>query len=188
VTTKVDVQVRNLQLTDRIRTHVDERAGRLDHYLPALDRVDVELTHHASARNAVDRNVAQITARGKGLTLRAEERASEVLAAFDAAVDILRKQIERYKGRHYHGRGEDQSATEEIEPAPALDDTDRLAPLIARRKQFRVSPMNELEALEQMSLLGHESFFVFFNAETNRINVLYRRRDGSYGLIEPEVD
>lgn len=187
MTNRVEVQVRNLRLSDRIRQHVEERAGRLDHYLPAIEHVDVELTHHASARQADDRNVAQITARGKGLMLRAEERASEMLAAFDAGVDILRKQIERYKGRHYRGRGTGQSAAEVVESTPPADDTDRLPPVIARRKTFRILPMDELEAVEQMSLLGHDAFFVFYNANTSRIAVLYRRRDGSYGLLEPEI-
>jgi putative sigma-54 modulation protein len=187
VTAKVEVQVRNLHLSDRIKAHVDERASRLDHYLPAIEQVDVELTHHASARQADDRNVAQITVRGKGLILRAEERSGEMLTAFDSAVDSVRKQIERYKGRHYRGRGTGQSAAEvEEAPVPA-DDTDRLPPIVVRRKRFRVVPMDELEAVEQMTLLGHEAFFVFYNAETSRIAVLYRRRDGSYGLLEPEV-
>jgi putative sigma-54 modulation protein len=166
---------------------VEDRAGRLDHYLPAIELVDVELTHHASARQAEDRNVAQITARGKGLILRAEERASDLQAAFDAGLDILRKQIERYKGRHYRGRGTGESAADVVEiPAPP-DDTDRLPPVIARHKTFRILPMDELEAVEQMSLLGHDAFFVFYNANTSRIAVLYRRRDGSFGLLEPEI-
>jgi putative sigma-54 modulation protein len=187
VTAKVEVQVRNLRLSERIRSHVQTRAGRLDHYLPAIERLDVELTHHASARQAEDRNVAQITATGKGLTLRSEERAGEVLIAFDAAIDILRRQIERYKGRRYRGRGTGQSAAE-VAPAEAVqEDTDRLPPAIVRRKKFRVFPMDELEAIEQMSLLGHETFFVFYNADTSRINVLYRRRDGSFGVLEPEI-
>jgi putative sigma-54 modulation protein len=187
VTTRVEVQFRNLHLPDRARQHVEERAGKLDHYLPAIEEVAVELTHHASARQADDRNVAQVTARGKGLMLRAEERASEILAAFDAAIDILRKQIERYKGRHYRGRGTGQSAAEVVDEAAPEEETDRLPPLIVRRKTFRVLPMDELEAVEQMSLLGHEAFFVFYNASTNRIAVLYHRRDGAYGLLEPEI-
>jgi putative sigma-54 modulation protein len=73
-----------------------------------------------------------------------------------------------------------------LETLPA-DPTDRLPPIIARRKQFRILPMDEYEAIEQMNLLGHEAFFIFYNAETSRICVLYRRRDGSYGLIEPEI-
>ncbi len=187
MTAKVDVQVRNLHLTDRIKSHVEERAGKLDHYLPAIEIADVELELYPSARNADDRSVAQITLRGKGVLLRTEERAAEILTAFDAAIDKLRKQIDRYKGRHYRGRGGGQSAAEADEEVAPSDDTDRLPPIIARRKQFRILPMDELEAIEQMNLLGHEAFFVFYNAETSRINVLYRRRDGSYGLLEPEI-
>jgi len=185
--TKVDVQARNIRLTDRIKKHVEEKAGKLDHYLPAIDEVYVELTHHKSARNANDRNVAQITVRGKGLTLRTEERADEVVVAFDTAIDKLHRQIDRYKGKHYHGRGDGRSAAEAVEEPVPVDETGQLPPLVARRKQFRVLPMNELEAIEQMNLLGHDNFFIFYNAETSKITVLYRRRDGSYGLIEPEI-
>ncbi len=185
--TKVDVQARNIRLTENIKTHVEQRAGKLDHYLPLIEEADVELTHHQSARSANDRNVAQITVRGKGLILRTEERSDEVLTAFDTALDKLHRQIDRYKGKHYHGRGDGQSTAEVAEEPASADDTDRLPPMITRRKQFRILPVNELEAIEQMNLLGHDNFFVFYNAETSRINVLYRRRDGSYGLIEPEI-
>ncbi len=75
----------------------------------------MELTHHQSARSANDRNVAQITARGKGLILRTEERADEVLTAFDTALDKLHRQIDRYKGKHYHGRGDGQSVSDAVE-------------------------------------------------------------------------
>jgi putative sigma-54 modulation protein len=187
VATKVDVQARNIRLTDRIKTHVEQRAGKLDHYLALIEEANVELTHHQSARSANDRNVAQITARGKGLILRTEERADEVLTAFDTALDKLHRQIDRYKGKHYHGRGDGQSVADAVEEPMPADETDRLPPIIAKRKQFRILPMNEYEAVEQMNLLGHDNFFIFYNGETNRINVLYRRRDGSYGLIEPEI-
>jgi len=187
VATKVGVQVRNIRLTGEMKSHVEERAGRLDHYLPAIEEVDVELTHHQSARSVHDRNVAQVTVRGKGLTLRTEERAEEALAAFDTAIDKLRQQIDRYKGRHYRGRGDGQSAADVAQPAVPPEETGQLPPIIARRKQFRILPMNEIEAVEQMNLLGHDAFFVFYNADTSRINVVYRRRDGTYGLIEPEI-
>jgi putative sigma-54 modulation protein len=185
--TKVDVQARNIRLTDRIKSHVEQRAGKLDHYLAQIEEANVELTHHKSARSANDRNVAQITVRGKGLILRTEERADEVLTAFDTALDKLHRQIDRYKGKHYHGRGDGQSMVDVIEEAAPAEITDELPPMIVKRKQFRILPMNEIEAIEQMNLLGHDNFFIFYNADTSRINVLYRRRDGSYGLIEPEI-
>ncbi|HUI90269.1 MAG TPA: ribosome-associated translation inhibitor RaiA [Anaerolineales bacterium] len=184
---QVGVQTRNIRMTDRIKDHVEKKAGKLDHYLPAIEEAYVELTYHKSARNAEDRNVAQITVRGKGVLLRTEERADEALVAFDSAIDKLQRQIDRYKGKHYHGRGDGHSVGDVDAGAAQVDETGELPPLIARRKQFRILPMNELEAVEQMKLLGHDNFFIFYNAETSKINVLYRRRDGSYGLIEPEV-
>ena len=185
--TKVEVQARNIRLSDRIKEHVEKKAGKLDHYLPAIEEAYIELTHLKSARDANDRNVAQVTVRGKGLLLRTEERADEVLVAFDTAIDNLQRQIERYKGKHYHGRGDGRSASEVTDESVVVDETGELPPLIARRKHFRILPMNELEAVEQMKLLGHDNFFVFYNAESSKVNVLYRRRDGSDGLIEPEI-
>lgn len=183
---KVEVQTRNIKLTERIEEHVNKRAGDLNRHLPAIDEVRVELAHYKAARNANDRNAAQITARGKGIFLRSEERADEALAAFDAAIDKMQRQIERHKGKHYHGRGDGRSAAEAVEPI-FDDETGELSPLIARRKKFTLYPMSADEAIVQMRDLGHDNFFLFYNAETNKINALYRRRNGTYGLIEPEL-
>jgi putative sigma-54 modulation protein len=94
--------------------------------------------------------------------------------------------MERFKGKRQKGRGNGKSAAEVTEPVGEEADEEVL-PIIARRKQFVLHPMDEIEALEQMSLLGHENFFIFYNANTNAISVLYHRRDGTYGLIEPIV-
>lgn len=183
---KVEVQTRNIRLTEKIEEYVNKKAGNLDHYLPAVDEARVELTHHKAARDAKDRNVAQITIFGKGFTLRTEERADEALAAFDLALDNLQRQIERYKGKHYRGRGDGRSAAEVADDV-IDEETGELSPLFARRKKFVLYPMSEDEAVVQMRNLGHDNFFIFYNAETSKINVLYRRRNGSYGLIEPEL-
>ncbi len=183
---KVEVQTRNIRLTEKIQEYVTKKAGNLDHYLPAIEEARVELTHHKAARDANDRNVAQITVYGKGFTLRSEVRKDEALAAFDAALDNMQRQIERHKGKRYHGRGDGRSAAEVA--LEAIDEeTGELAPLFARRKKFILYPMTEEEAVVQMRDLGHDNFFIFYNAETSKINVLYRRRNGSYGLIEPEL-
>ena len=113
---KVEVQTRNIRLTEKIEEYVNKKAGNFDHYLPAIEEARVELAHHKAARNATDRNVAQITVYGKGFTLRTEERADEALAAFDQALDNMQRQIERYKGKHQHGRGDGRSAAEAAEP------------------------------------------------------------------------
>ena len=183
---KVEVQARNIRLTEKIEEYVNKKAGNLDHYLPAIDDVRVELSHYKAARDAKDRNAAQITVYGKGFTLRSEVRADEALAAFDGALDNMQRQIERHKGKHARGRGDGRSAAEVAEEIMD-EETGELSPLFARRKKFILYPMTEDEAVVQMRDLGHNNFFIFYNAETSKINVLYRRRNGSYGLIEPEL-
>ena len=185
---KVEIVARNMRLTDNTREYVEKKAAKLERHLPGIDEIRIELSHVKTARSATDRQVAQLTVRGKKFILRTEERSDELHAAFDAALDKIQRQIERYKGKHYHGRGDGRSAAEVVEEDELLvDETGELLPLIARRKKFIVLPMMEDEAVEQMRLLGHDNFFIFFNAEQNAIQVLYRRRNGSYGLIEPIV-
>jgi putative sigma-54 modulation protein len=184
---KVEALARNMRLTDSTREYVEKKAAKLERYLQEIDEIHVELSHVKAARNANDRQVAQITVRGKGFILRTEERSDDLHTAFDAAFDKMQRQVDRYKGKHHHGRGDGRSAAEVVEEDVPVDETGELLPLIAKRKKFIVLPMNEDEAVEQMRLLGHDNFFVFFNAEKNSIQVLYRRRNGSYGLIEPVV-
>jgi len=185
---KVETQARNMRLTDNTREYVEKKAAKLDKHLQEIDEIRVELTHAKTARSANDRQVAQITVHGKGFMLRTEERSDDLHGAFDIALEKMQRQIDRYKGKHHRGRGDGRSAAEviEVDELP-IDDTGELLPLIARRKQFVLLPMNEDEAVEQMRLLEHDNFFVFFNAEKNSIQVMYRRRNGSYGLIEPIV-
>ncbi|HEY2980315.1 MAG TPA: ribosome-associated translation inhibitor RaiA [Anaerolineales bacterium] len=184
---KVEIQARNMDLDDKIETMVKKKGGNLDHYLPMIDDVHVQFTHQSAARSAEDRFVAEITVHGKGLVLRTEDRADDPTRAFDVALDHMQRQIERYKGKHYHNRAQDRRASGAESESASVPETGRLPPLIARRKKFQVMPMNAEEAVGQMQLLGHDNFFIFYNGETNMINVLYRRRDGTYGLIEPEI-
>lgn len=185
---ELDIQARNMEVTDRINDYIMKKASKLDRFLPAIEETRVELTFEKSARSAADRHIAQITVRGKNLLLRSEERAEDIFAAFDTALDKVQRQIDRYKGKRYRGRGDGRSAAE---VAPMLEEDMEVEPeedfLVVRRKKFVLVPMNEDEAIEQMKLLGHDNFFIFFDADANRIKVLYRRRNGTYGLIEPEV-
>lgn len=185
---EVEVYGRNMEVTDRIENYITKKVSKLDRYLNEIDEARVDLAYIKSARSATDRHVAQITIRGRGFVLRSEERADDIFAAFDTALDKMQRRIERYKGKQQRGRGDGRSAAE-VAPmyTEEEEETGELPPLIVRRKQFVLIPMNEEEALEQMMLLGHENFFVFYNADTNKICVLYRRRDGTYGVIEPEI-
>lgn len=187
---KLQVFTRNMEMNDRLEDYVSKKGGKLEKFLGNIDETRVELTYMKSARSAIDRNVAQITVRGKGYILRTEERAEDIFAAFDKALDKMQRQIDRFKGKRYRGRGDGRSAAEVVEPALesiAEEAAEEETPEIVRRKKFVLIPMTEMEAVEQMRLIGHDNFFVFFNVESNAVNVMYRRRDGSYGLIETEV-
>lgn len=183
---EVQIIARNMEVTDRIKDYATKKVTKLGKFLTGIDEARVDLSYVKSARSAEDRQVAQITIRGKGFILRSEERSSDIFAALDTALDRMQRQMERFKGKRQHGRKNGKSAAEVLAPE-AEEIEEEVLPIIARRKQFVVHPMNEAEALEQMALLGHENFFIFYNANTNTINVLYLRRDGTYGLIEPIV-
>ena len=182
----IDISVRNMELTDRLENYIEKKVAKLERYLNNIEEMRVDLAYAKSARNIADRQVSQITIRGKGYILRAEERSDDIFAAIDAAVEKMQRQIERYKGKRKRGRG-DGTSISDIVAEPMQEDLYEDYPVIARRKTFLLVPMDEIEALEQMKLLGHENFFIFFNADTNAINVLYKRRDDTYGLIEPEL-
>lgn len=181
----IDVYARNLEVTDRINEYVEKKVSKLDRFLSDIEDTRVDLAYVKAARSAADRQVAQITIRGKGFILRTEESADDIFAAIDAAVEKMQRQMERLKGKRNRGRGDGTPASEVVKEATVVEED--AFPIIVRHKKFDLVPMDELEAVEQMKLLGHDNFFVFFNASTNSINVLYRRLDGTYGVIEPQL-
>jgi putative sigma-54 modulation protein len=186
MTLEVEIVGRNMEVTDRMHDYTTKKVSRLDRYLNGIEQARVDLVYEKSARSAADRQVAEITIRGKGFILRSEERGDDIFAAIDTALEKMQRRMERYKGKHHRGRGDGRSAAEVVKVAPAESEKEP-QPVIARHKRFPVAPMDEQEAMEQMELLGHDNFFIFFNVHTNALNVLYRRHDGTYGLIEPEV-
>lgn len=107
------------------------------------------------------------------------------MTAIDKAADKMQRQIERFKGKRNRGRATGVPISEITSEPEVVEPETRTA--IVRRKTFTLVPMDENEAIEQMALLGHEDFFIFYNVNTNSINVLYTRRDGDFGLIEPKI-
>jgi putative sigma-54 modulation protein len=188
MTVEVSIYSHDFDLSPQLEDMISKKVGRLDRYLPAMTEARVDLTIERNARSAEDRKVAQLTIRSRGSILRAEERTADMRTSVEAVVEKIQRQIERYKAKHYRGRGNGAGTDEMIEELPAeLEEEPGELPAIARRKRHQLTPMNEAEAMEQMALLGHDSFFVFFNAESNAVNVLYRRQNGTLGLIETEI-
>jgi putative sigma-54 modulation protein len=180
---KVDIFTKEMELSEDVRDFIDKKISRLFRYLDQIDETRIDLTHSKTAKEEKDRFVAQITLRGRGFILRAEERADNIKSALDTVLDKIERQIERYKGKKYKSHAGAIPASDLL-VEEILDET---IPLIVRRKKFMLIPMDELEAIDQMNLLGHDDFFIFYNIDTSAINVLYKRRDGSFGIIEPEL-
>jgi putative sigma-54 modulation protein len=182
---QVNITGKSLEVTDSLREYVEKKIGRLDRYLPNINEVRIELSQE-NARAAEDRQVAQVTLRTKQAILRAEERSADMFASIDAVMDKMQRQIDHYKGKRWSKR----PATAEDGGTAAPEGTEEEAAEepspITRIKRFHMVPMDEDEAVQQMVLLGHD-FFVFFNVNQNQINVLYRRRGGDFGLIQPDL-
>lgn len=179
---------REFEVTDHMRDYVTQKVAKFDRHLGSIDEIRVDLAYVKTARSSMDKYVAQMTVYGKGFILRSEERSDDIRTAMDATLEKISRQIDRFKAKRKRGRGDGKTAAE---VAPEVEtggpEEEEAAPVIMRRKRFDLIPMAEDEAIEQMKLLGHDNFFVFYNVKAGGVNVLYRRRDGTYGLIEPRV-
>jgi putative sigma-54 modulation protein len=181
---ELTIKGKNVEITDRLHDYVHRKVGKLDRYLPTISEAWVELSVEGT-RAAQDRQVCQVTVRSNGTILRAEERSEDMFNSIDTVMDKIYRQIARYKGKRKN-RWRGTGAPVEPLPVDFEEDVEEESPAIVRLKRFPMAPMTPDEAVEQMELLGHD-FFVFFNAEEGQINVVYRRKDGNYGVILPEL-
>jgi putative sigma-54 modulation protein len=170
------VKGRGVEVTDALRSYAEKRLGRLERQLP-----DSQIELQLSAENnpsIKDSHVAEATVRTKGPVLRARESSHDMRASIDQLVDKLERQVTRYREKRGRRRRASRQVPDEGIPMPE-------EPQIVRTKQFAVKPMTAEEAVLQLELVGHD-FFVFRDADSNEVNVVYRRRQGGYGLIEPQ--
>lgn len=184
---KLTIHGRNVEVTDFIYDYVERKVGRLDRYLPTLKEARVEIREQPT-RNSDQRHVVQVTLYDQhGSILRGEERGAEIFPAVDTVVDKMHRQIIRFKGKRKDRYQRVSSNNGEWDEGPALElEEEEEEREVVRTKRFVMSPMNTEEAMEQMELLGH-TFFVYYDADAGNVNVLYRRQDGNYGLIIPEL-
>jgi putative sigma-54 modulation protein len=177
---RLQVKGKNVEVTDSIREYAEEKLSKLERQLADPTRVELEL---AVERNpSISQNhVAEATIWTKGPILRAREASADHKASIDQLVDKLERQVKRYREKRRPRRGH---LSEAAIPEDGIPVDDELR--IVKSKQFAVKPMSPEEAVLQLELVGHD-FFVFQNADTGDVNVVYRRRDGAYGLIEPQI-
>ncbi|MBA3336833.1 MAG: ribosome-associated translation inhibitor RaiA [Chloroflexia bacterium] len=180
----MELQIRavGLAVTEDLRGFIAQRAAKLDHLIDRVVDAQLELrTMHQ--RTGGDMTTAQFTLQTRRHILRSEERDHDPSRAVDQAIDKMIRQIRKYHDKRTDRHaprldGSGQSFTDQDEPDSATDG-------VVRLKRFSVKPMGAEEAIDQMELLGHD-FYLFLNADEDQLNVLYRRRDGDYGLLAPE--
>ena len=173
----------DVTVSPAIEEYATTRIGKMSRYLPRIDSGKVEISR-GGTRQPDQRFVVQVTLDSNGVFIRAQERADDIRTAIDRVVDSLTNRVSRYKGKRFE-KGKDTVRT--MEPAPATEAAEVVPPArVVKTKQFTLKPMPVDEATEQMELLGHD-FFLFVNSENGKANLLYRRKDGDYGLIEPTM-
>jgi putative sigma-54 modulation protein len=171
----------NVEVSETIKAYIEKKVGKLGRYLPTLGEGKVEISREGT-KLPEQRFTVQVTLDSRGVLIRAQEKSKDIRTAVDKVVDVLSKRIERYKGKLYD-KGRGVSFTRR---GAAIEEEEIEAPRkVVKSKHFLVKPMPIDEAINQMELLGHD-FFLFIDADTERLNLLYRRGDGDYGLIEPE--
>ena len=177
----LQVKGRNLEVSDQIRQYAEEKLGKLDRLVKDPTRIELELAVEKNP-SISDNQIAEATVWTKGPVLRARETSADMKASIDQLVNKLERQVKRYREKR-RPRKHDRPDEMAMEPAPPERSDE--GPTIVKTKQFAFKPMTPDEAVLQLELVGHD-FFVFRNAESAEINVVYRRRDGDYGLIEPQ--
>jgi|SRR5690625_1826193 len=176
-----NIRGENIEVTQPIREYVEKKIGKLNRYFDTPPTSDV----HVNLSVYNDEQEIEVTIPMTDLLLRAEEQHADLYAAVDLVVDKLERQIRKYKtkvNRKFRQKGAPKHIFAELENESQKKEDEEIE--IVRTKRFNLKPMDSEEAILQMDMLGH-AFFVFTNAETDATNVVYKRKDGKYGLIEP---
>jgi putative sigma-54 modulation protein len=184
----VIVQGKHMQVTPSLREYAEEKLGRIVRYFDQVHEAQVVLS--VERRGELGKaQVVEVTVHGDGVVLRGQEASSDMYASIDLVTQKLKKQIEKYRSKVIDRRriAESRKKTAQIAASRrALRRPDAQESQVVRVKRFAMKPMTAEDAALQMELLGHD-FFVFRNAKTMEVNVVYRRTAGNYGVIEPEA-
>lgn len=175
---KLELIGKNITLTDNLKEHAEKKLSKLDKYF--AEEVQAKATFSSTKGN----QKVEVTIFLPGTILRAEESTQDMYASIDKVQASLERQVRKHKTKlkkRYQGKSE-SIKFENVEPAEEADEGE-----ILKRKSFELTPMMEEEAILQMELLNH-NFFVFLNGKTDEVNILYKRGEGGYGLIEAKLD
>ena len=178
---KIKIFGKNIEVTEGIRSAVEEKIGKLDKYFAGETRVDVTLSVNKNEQKV------EVTIPVKGRIIRAEEISDDMYVSIDMVEETIERQLVKYKNKIVDKKKSIKEAFTETYIEADYEDEDEDQIKIKKTKRFGIKPMDPEEACVEMELLGH-NFFVFLNAETEEVNVVYKRKGNTYGLIEPELD
>jgi putative sigma-54 modulation protein len=183
---EIQIAGKNLELSPAIRTYINRKMEKINRHLSNILSFEV-VAAEEQTRAPESRFILQVTINTNGTLLRGEERGQDLYTATDKAAEVMNRQIEHYKGKVSISKGKTtlsiRTNTTEVKSGIEAEYIDN-EPKIVKTKRFDVKPMSLEEAVDQMVLLNHD-FFLFFNPDSNNMNLLYKRKDGNYGLIEP---
>ncbi len=184
---KVIVKGRNIDITDALREYAVEKMSKMTKYFDQIMKIEIEFMVEKNPSISNPKTV-EVTVFTKGPVIRAKESSTDMYASIDLVADKLERQVKKYKGKlqahSLRNNGAIRENVAEMESNNKDDKETAGKPKIVKIKQFTMKPMSPIEASLQMELIGHD-FYVFNNAETDEVNVVYRRKDNDYGLIEP---
>lgn len=185
---QIIVQGHGIEVTGPLRDYSFKKVGKFEEFFDNIQKVEVTLD--ARKINNLDRSqVCEITVWTAGKILRATDGASDMYAAIDLVYEKVKKQVEKHKEKlkHENRRASEKEKAEVMKMyEKSLKPKHKPGDVVVKVKRFAMKPLNPEEAAEEMEMLGHD-FYMFRNANTHEINVVYRRRSGNYGLIEPEI-
>jgi putative sigma-54 modulation protein len=173
---KYNIRGNKIDVTEAINDYIEEKISKLEKYLDDNEEVEAKAVISAKGKN----QKVEVTIWSGKYNIRAEESHSDLYAAIDLVVDKLERQFKKYRGKLNNKK----ALREEYVPSVEIEEYEEYEnETIVRKKEVFLKPIDEEEAIMQMELLGH-SFFVFKNVDTEKINVVYKRKDGDYGVIE----
>jgi len=173
---KINIIGRNLEVTPGLKAAVEDKLGKLDRYF----KPDTEV--HVTLSVEKDRQKIEVTIPVKGNIIRSEQSSSDMYVSIDLVEEVIERQLKKYKNKIIDKHQSAAVFTPDFVEGIEADEEEIK---IARVKKFDIKPMYPEDACVQMELLGH-SFFVFVNAETDQVNVVYKRKGNTYGIMEPE--
>ncbi len=178
---EIQVTARNISLDSEIKDYAEEKLAKLHKYLNTISTIKLELVDEKSKTRQI--YTAQVTININGFLLRGEHKGDSIRSAVDEVFEVMERLVTKYKKRYEINKGREPESIRmlDVEEEKKVVEKSR----VAKSKSFLVKPMTTSQAIDQMEFIGHD-FFIFLNARDNSVNIVYRRKDGKYGLIQPQ--